>query len=661
MRSQRRAVQLRAPTYAVSAPAGACRPVSRRERGACALTTVDRACRGRPSHVRETPHHTARPRAARDRPHGRGRRRADGPARAAAGEQGDQAGGAGAATSRAPARCARRRSCGTSSPPSTSTRPRRRGAEGPASWAPGSSSPSSSPSRCSGGCRSTSAGAATGGGGSSSARSRQQRGSRAHHADPPPGGVQPVPAVRPLHRHRRLRAAAAGDPPDARRHAHRPRAAHARRPGPGQRPDRPRAQAAPRQGDGDRAALRHVGRHARRPGRRRDPDGPGRGARTGGPAARQPAARVVAGGVDPQGARAGQSQPRRRDADPRRRGAQGHRPGARHRVRELLDGRVPDDEADKLAAQLSEGRWTHDYPIRLEEAEDARAARLRRRARAHLRADEPLPAPQPARPSVEFIPTPYRAGTSDRRRPAAGADGQDDEARATTPGRPTCGRRGTAATTSSAGAWTGCTSRTGSRRIRTRRACRCPTWRSDDSGLFDALARRRSLRAYGPGPLALGELSALLWAAAGVTERRDGFAFRTAPSAGGLYPVEHYVVANDVEGLERGLYHYDVLGRALERLVVADLRVPLANAALGQRVCADAQAVFVWTRCWSARAGSTASASPATCCSTPGTSPRTWRSRPRRSGSGAARSPPSSTRRRRRSSVWTPTRSLWST
>jgi SagB-type dehydrogenase family enzyme len=38
-----------------------------------------------------------------------------------------------------------------------------------------------------------------------------------------------------------------------------------------------------------------------------------------------------------------------------------------------------------------------------------------------------------------------------------------------------------------------------------------------------------------------------------------------------------------------------VLGRALERLVVADLRLPLANAALGQGLCADAQAVFVWT------------------------------------------------------------------
>jgi SagB-type dehydrogenase family enzyme len=117
----------------------------------------------------------------------------------------------------------------------------------------------------------------------------------------------------------------------------------------------------------------------------------------------------------------------------------------------------------------------------------------------------------------------------------------------------------------------------------------------DDGGLFDALARRRSVRSYGPEALALGELSALLWAAAGVTARQQGFAFRTAPSAGGLYPIEHYVVANRVEGLESGLYHYDVLGRALERLVAADLGDRLAAAALGQRICADAQAVFVWT------------------------------------------------------------------
>jgi SagB-type dehydrogenase family enzyme len=116
-----------------------------------------------------------------------------------------------------------------------------------------------------------------------------------------------------------------------------------------------------------------------------------------------------------------------------------------------------------------------------------------------------------------------------------------------------------------------------------------------DVALFDALALRRSVRAYAPGPLTAAELSALLWAAAGVTAQGGGFAFRTAPSAGGLYPIEHYVVVNDVEGLEQGLYHYDVLGRALELLRPADLRLPIARAALDQRIAALAQVVLVWT------------------------------------------------------------------
>jgi SagB-type dehydrogenase family enzyme len=122
-----------------------------------------------------------------------------------------------------------------------------------------------------------------------------------------------------------------------------------------------------------------------------------------------------------------------------------------------------------------------------------------------------------------------------------------------------------------------------------------PDLARDDSGLFDALARRRSTREYAWSPLELADLAALLWAAAGVTARQEGFAFRTAPSAGGLYPIEHYVIVNAVEGIEPGLYHYDVLGRALERLLGGDLRLQIARAALDQRLASEAQAVFVWT------------------------------------------------------------------
>ena len=115
------------------------------------------------------------------------------------------------------------------------------------------------------------------------------------------------------------------------------------------------------------------------------------------------------------------------------------------------------------------------------------------------------------------------------------------------------------------------------------------------AGLFDVLARRRSVREYGPPPLDLEALGALLWAAAGVTARQTGFAFRTAPSAGGLFPIEHYVVANAVGGLEPGVYHYAVLDEALELLRAGDHRLAVAHAALDQAIAAEADAVFVWT------------------------------------------------------------------
>ena len=116
-----------------------------------------------------------------------------------------------------------------------------------------------------------------------------------------------------------------------------------------------------------------------------------------------------------------------------------------------------------------------------------------------------------------------------------------------------------------------------------------------DAGLLDALARRRSVREYGPPSLDLEELGGLLWAAAGVTARQMGFAFRTAPSAGGLFPIEHYVVANSVTGLEPGVYHYAVLDEALELLRGGDHRLAVAHAALDQAIAAEADAVFVWT------------------------------------------------------------------
>lgn len=113
--------------------------------------------------------------------------------------------------------------------------------------------------------------------------------------------------------------------------------------------------------------------------------------------------------------------------------------------------------------------------------------------------------------------------------------------------------------------------------------------------LWDTLAQRRSVRAFRNVPLPLAALSQLLWAAQGVTRRLSGYEFRTAPSAGALYPVETYLAAHSIEGLRPGIYHYDVHGHALELLSEGDFRAAVAEAALGQEFTASANAVFIWT------------------------------------------------------------------
>lgn len=105
-----------------------------------------------------------------------------------------------------------------------------------------------------------------------------------------------------------------------------------------------------------------------------------------------------------------------------------------------------------------------------------------------------------------------------------------------------------------------------------------------------ALARRRSVRAYASAPTSLAEISQLLWSAQGVTHARG---FRTAPSAGALYPLELYLVAGSVDGLEAGVYRYDPRLHQLHRDSAGDRRAALAAAALDQDWIAEAPSILV--------------------------------------------------------------------
>jgi SagB-type dehydrogenase family enzyme len=106
-----------------------------------------------------------------------------------------------------------------------------------------------------------------------------------------------------------------------------------------------------------------------------------------------------------------------------------------------------------------------------------------------------------------------------------------------------------------------------------------------------ALLERRSVREYKDRSLTLAEISQLLWASQGITDLRRGF--RTAPSAGALYPLEVYVVAGNVDSLPDGIYKYKPHGHELVKVVKGDKRAELCGAALGQPCVKNNAAVIV--------------------------------------------------------------------
>ena len=106
----------------------------------------------------------------------------------------------------------------------------------------------------------------------------------------------------------------------------------------------------------------------------------------------------------------------------------------------------------------------------------------------------------------------------------------------------------------------------------------------------EALLLRRSVRDYKDMPLALNEISQLLWAAQGIT---NPFGFRTAPSAGALYPLEVYLVAGKVKNLPQGVYKYKPKSHTLINVIKGDRRPELSAAALGQSCVKEGAAVIV--------------------------------------------------------------------
>ncbi len=121
--------------------------------------------------------------------------------------------------------------------------------------------------------------------------------------------------------------------------------------------------------------------------------------------------------------------------------------------------------------------------------------------------------------------------------------------------------------------------------------------------LAEAIASRRSRRAYGPRPLELGAVATVLHAGYGVTATIDGTpqALRTVPSGGALYPLELYVIAHRVDGLDPGLCHYDPLRHGLELLRPLEARAWSELSPYAEPLAESAAVVAITAVFWRSR------------------------------------------------------------
>ena len=110
-----------------------------------------------------------------------------------------------------------------------------------------------------------------------------------------------------------------------------------------------------------------------------------------------------------------------------------------------------------------------------------------------------------------------------------------------------------------------------------------------------AIATRRSTRDYVPSPMTAAELSRLLFLTSGIGADKYGNARRTAPSSGALYPIEVYAVVHDVEGVERGVYHYAYREHALELVRPGDFRQHVVDHGIAQEFLGQCGVVLYLT------------------------------------------------------------------
>jgi len=138
------------------------------------------------------------------------------------------------------------------------------------------------------------------------------------------------------------------------------------------------------------------------------------------------------------------------------------------------------------------------------------------------------------------------------------------------------------------------------KRIAAAAAIRLPAPEIQADAFFETLHARRTHREFAKAPVSLESVSSLLQTTWGVQGYADTNVFgklpyKTSPSGGARHPVEVYLVALRVKGLDRGIYHYQAKDNLLSKIPgKASARIA-SDYCAGQAYFGEAAALFIMT------------------------------------------------------------------
>ena len=120
-----------------------------------------------------------------------------------------------------------------------------------------------------------------------------------------------------------------------------------------------------------------------------------------------------------------------------------------------------------------------------------------------------------------------------------------------------------------------------------------------DDEFVGVLRARRTWRRYSSSAVTRDEIATLLALTAGVQQWIETddvrLPLKTSPSGGARHAIECYLVARDVSGLKRGIYHYDPERHALSRLRSAVTAARMRAYVPTSEYFADASAMVFFT------------------------------------------------------------------